>query len=227
MGGIIILVLVVLVLAVLAVFLALFHVLRNIIRRRRYPEQYRIAVVDRLDDHHPLMRKYAASPYRLVFRVKDEYLVFPVKKRVFDSYSNGDKGELLFQKDRFISFSVTGSDLPRFEEEYDRSKTSTISFYGEAKQLKIDIHSDQAKPVTVEQAIAFYQAFSGDASDWFFVLSAADQVYVQVEHDDGEKATVTDRNKTEESVRTCSFKEVEDAIRSFYHKHDRRAPTML
>lgn len=221
MGMVIDGVLAALIISMLAVFWALFHVFRKMIRRRKAPEVYRIAVVARLDDDHPLMRRFAQASHRLVFRVKDDYLVFPVKKNVFESYSEGDKGELLYRNDRFISFDVTGSDLPLFEERAEQVSDSSITFYGEARQLGIDIHSDRAKAVTIDEAIEWYHAFIDDSSDWFFVLSALDGAYVQVEHAKGGQAVLTYRNGQEESIKTCFPRDVETAIRTFYRDHDR------
>lgn len=221
MGGAVFIVLGGLVIAFLAIFIALAHILKNILKRRRSPEQYRIAVVAKLDPDHPLIRKTSAASYRLVFRVKDEYLVFPVKRKVYESYHEGDKGELLYRKDQFISFDVTGSDLPVFEEQIEETSDASITFYGEAKQLGIDIGSDRAKPVTIEAAIDYYQAFIDDSSDWFFVLTAKDKAYLQVEKDEGERAIVTYRNGRKESRTTCYPRDVEAAITAFYRDHDR------
>ncbi|MFH2117944.1 MAG: DUF2500 family protein [Bacillota bacterium] len=175
----------------IVIILALYAFIRNIIRQLREPRVIEKAEVARTNREITFISSsgtstiassngYGKSTYFVTFKIESGRLVtFKVKKQFFLSISDHQTGILTYKGYKLLNFDYEGYPInsiqwkslnisPFFGSK--KHNAPVVRFYGEAKELDVNYHSDQAIDCDQTELNRFIDQLINQESDNFFCL---------------------------------------------------------
>lgn len=207
-------------LGVLAFLIAVIVIIRNIRRNRRMPVEHLIVTVEAI--HSGPMDK----GYHIRFRTKNKRITLDVGKKKYFGFSEGDRGELVYQGYKFISFEKTSKKIAITEPDFIREEKNgpTALFYGQVGVAGVNVSSDKRLTVDLDDMRRLVNTLDEANDDWFFVLKKPDGKTLQVERD-SKNVKITIGSDQDDDVRSSDLKDLHTQIKAFFENHTSRRQT--
>lgn len=188
----------------IAIFLAIIKIIHNVIKQVKEPTINEKAEIVRTNRETNIVksggeatvdtvRGYQKSTYYVTFKLKNKKLVtFKIRKKLFVKLFEHQTGMLTYKGYKLVDFEYEGYPVntpqrktmsPTQFFEGKKHTSPVVRFYGEAKELDVDYHSDQAIDCDQMELNKFIDQLIHNESENFFSLESSKGQILEVSND--------------------------------------------